>query len=192
MAWEDADGVTGAMQGASAWLWSKPLGSHDADEDNDETADALIEEAELEGDARAKHLYFQKTISRAVPPEVSPSGRLWQRSQSSVLEYSRPTMNIRSQWSSWSSSPRPPQLPQVPSLMSWTPIANTAPFNPRLINLESPRTGREVGLLGSSTGWNGTTHPKINAESSTRETALRRLRAPSGSPLGANSKTPNR
>nr|AFM68927.1 P4 [Cucurbit aphid-borne yellows virus] len=181
-----------ALQGVTAWLWSTPLGGHHAEDDNEETADALIEEAELEDEARAKHLYFQRTISRAVPQEVSLSGRLYQRAQHSALEYSRPTMNIKSAWSSWSSSPRPLPPPQVPSLMSWTPTASLAPSNPRLISLESPRMDCEDGQLGRLTGWNGTTQPRTNLRSSTKGMDLPRLRAASESPSSARSKTRNR
>lgn len=181
-----------ALYGATAWLWSTPLGDHHAEDDNEETADALIEEAELEEGAQAKHSYFQRTISRAVPQEVSLSGRLYQRAQHSALEYSRPTMNIRSSWSSWSSSPRPLPPPRAPSLMSWTPTASLAPSNPRLINLESPRTDCDVGQLSRSTGWNGMTQLRTNSRSSTKGTDLPRLQAASGSPSSARSKTRNR
>nr|AHJ59951.1 movement protein [Cucurbit aphid-borne yellows virus]AHJ59954.1 movement protein [Cucurbit aphid-borne yellows virus] len=185
-------GEISALQGATAWLWSTPLGDHRAEDDNEETADALIEEAELEEEAQAKHLYFQRTISRAVPQEVSPSGRLYQRAQHSALEYSRPTMNIRSSWSSWSSSPRPLPPPRVPSLMSWTPTASLAPSNPRLISLESPRMDCDDGQLSRLTGWNGTTQLKTNSRSSTKEMGLPQLRVASGSPSSAKSKTRNR
>nr|WNR61594.1 movement protein [Bitter gourd yellowing crumple virus] len=182
----------GALQGVTAWLWSTPLGDHRAEDDNEETADALIEEAELEEEARAKHLYFQRTISRAVPQEVSLSGRLFQRAQHSALEYSRPTMNIRSSWFSWSSSPRPLPPPRVPSLMSWTPTASLAPSNPRLISLESPRMDCDGGQLSRLTGWNGTTQPRTSSRSSTKGMDLPRLRAASESPSSARSKTRNR
>nr|QIM58525.1 hypothetical protein [Cucurbit aphid-borne yellows virus] len=181
-----------ALHGATAWLWSTPLGDHRAEDDNEETADALIEEAELEEEAQAKHLYFQRTISRAVPQEVSPSGRLYQRAQHSALEYSRPTMNIKSSWSSWSSSPRPLPPPQAPSLMSWTPTASLAPSNPRLINLESPRMDCDDGQLNRLTGWNGTTQRKTNSRSFTKETDLPRLRAASEPQSSARSRTRNR
>nr|WEV94024.1 movement protein [Cucurbit aphid-borne yellows virus]WEV94027.1 movement protein [Cucurbit aphid-borne yellows virus] len=182
----------GALRGVTAWLWSTPLGDHRAEDDNEETADALIEEAELEEEAQAKHLYFQRTISRAVPQEVSPSGRLYQRAQHSALEYSRPTMNIRSSWFNWSSSPRPLPPPRVPSLMSWTPTASLAPSNPRLISLESPRMDCDDGQLSRSTGWNGTMQPRTNSRSSTKGMDLPRLQAASGSPSSARSRTQNR
>nr|AFK28054.1 movement protein [Cucurbit aphid-borne yellows virus] len=185
-------GEISALHGASAWLWSTPLGDHRAEDDNEETADALIEEAELEEEARAKHSYFQRTISRAVPQEVSPSGRLYQRAQHSALEYSRPTMNIKSLWSSWSSSPRPLPPPRVPSLMSWTPTASLAPSNPRLINLESPGMECGVGQLSKSTGWNGTMQPRTNSRSSIKGMDLPRLQAASESPSSAKSRIRNR
>nr|QBC36457.1 movement protein [Cucurbit aphid-borne yellows virus] len=181
-----------ALRGATAWLWSTPLGDHRAEDDNEETADALIKEAEPEEGARVKHLYFQGTISRAVPQEVPPSGRLYQRAQHSSLEYSRPTMNIRSSWSSWSSSPRPLPPPRAPSLMSWTPTASLAPSNSRLINLESPRMDCDDGQLGKLTGWNGMMQLKTNSRSSTRGMGLPQLRAVSESPSSARSKTRNR
>ncbi|USV27790.1 P4 [Soybean chlorotic leafroll virus] len=188
----NAEDVLIKFQDVGEWLWSKPLGYHDDQEDNDETADALIEEAELE-EGQAKHLYYQRTISRAVPPEVSPSGRLYQRSQNSVMEYSRPSMSIKSQWSSWSSSPRPLPLPQAPSLTSWTPIANTAPSNRQLTSSESPRVAREHGELKRLTGRNGMTRPKTNSGYFSKEMVLAPpSREPSGSPLSVSSKTRNR
>nr|ANH21074.1 P4 [Suakwa aphid-borne yellows virus] len=192
MAWEEGEGIAGAMQKATAWLWSKPLGLHSAEDDDDETVDVLLEEAELEEQAKAKHLYSAKTISRAVPQEQSLSGRLYQTAQHSALEYSRPTMSIKSQWSSWSSSPRPLPRPPVPSLMSWTPIANLAPSNPRLINSGSPRTGPERGEQSLLTGWNGTTPPRINSESYIKETGAPQRRDLLRLPSGARSRTPNR
>nr|QBC36459.1 movement protein [Cucurbit aphid-borne yellows virus] len=185
-------GEISALQGATAWLWSTPLGDHHAEDDNEETADALIKEAELKEEAQARHLYFQGTISRAVPQEVSPSGRLFQRAQHSSLEYSRPTMNIRSSWSSWSSSPRPLPPPRAPFLMSWTPTASLAPSNPRLISLESPRMDCAGGQLSRSTGWNGTTQQKTSSRSFIKGTDLPRLRVASESPSSARSKTRNR
>nr|AHJ59956.1 movement protein [Suakwa aphid-borne yellows virus] len=192
MAWEEGEGIAGAMQKATAWLWSKPLGLHSAEDDDEETVDALLEEAELEEQAKARHLYSVKTISRAAPPDQSRSGRLYQRAQHSALEYSRPTMSIKSQWLSWSSSPRPLQPPQVPSLMSWTPIASLAPSNPRLINSESRRVDQEHGVLGSSTGWNGTTPQRISSESCTKGTVHPPRRDLLELPSSARSRTRNR
>ncbi|AFM68946.1 P4 [Suakwa aphid-borne yellows virus] len=192
MAWEEGEGIAGAMQKATAWLWSKPLGLHSAEDDDDETVDALLEEAELEEQAKAKHSYSAKTISRAVPLEQSRSGRLYQTAQHSALEYSRPTMSIKSQWLSWSSSPRPLPRPPVPSLMSWTPIANLAPSNPRLINSVSQRVDHEHGALSSLTGWNGTTPQRISSESFTKETEVPQRRALLESPSGVKSRTRNR
>nr|AHJ60027.1 movement protein [Suakwa aphid-borne yellows virus] len=192
MAWGDQGGtLADELQRTTAWLWSKPLAHHSADDDDDETCDALLEEAELE-DARAKHLYLAKTVSRAVPPEQSLSGRLFQRAQHSALEYSRPTMSIKSQWSSWSSSPRPLPPPPVPSLMSWTPIASSLPSNPRLINLESPRMVLEYGGQSSSTGHNGMTPRKTSSASSTKGTGAGRPQALLESPSSVMSKTRNR
>nr|UDF37943.1 P4 [Melon aphid-borne yellows virus] len=191
MAWEGGDGTVDALQRVTAWLWSKPLANHNAEDDDDETQDVLLEEAELE-DAQVKHLYSAKTISRAVPPEQSLSGRLYQRAQHSALEYSRPTMSIKSQWSSWSSSPRPLPPPQVPSLMSWTPTASLTPSNPRLINLESRRVDLEHGARSSLTGWNGTAPRKINSASHTKETGALQRRGHLESPSSARSRTRNR
>nr|AHJ60009.1 movement protein [Suakwa aphid-borne yellows virus]AHJ60012.1 movement protein [Suakwa aphid-borne yellows virus]AHJ60015.1 movement protein [Suakwa aphid-borne yellows virus] len=192
MAWEEGEGLAGAMQKATAWLWSKPLGLHSAEDDEEETVDALLEEAELEEQAKARHLFSVKAISRAAPPDQSLSGRLYQRAQHSALEYSRPTMSIKSQWLSWSSSPRPLPPPQAPSLMSWTPIASLAPSNPRLINLESPRVDQEHGALSSSTGLNGTTPRRISSGSCIKETERLPRRDLLELPSSAKSRTRNR
>nr|QXU64018.1 movement protein [Cowpea polerovirus 2]QXU64020.1 movement protein [Cowpea polerovirus 2] len=184
-------GVADAFKGVSAWLWSRPLGYHVAEEDNDETAELLQEEADLE-EGRATHLCFHRTASKAVTPDISRSGRLFQRSQSSVMEFSGPTMSIRSQWSSWGSSPRPLQPPRVQSLSNWIPIASTVPYNHRLTNSELSKGEIELGTPVKSTGLNGTMRPKINSGYFTRETEAPRLRGPSGLPSGASSRTPNR
>ncbi|AMQ22792.1 putative movement protein P4 [Ixeridium yellow mottle virus 1] len=173
---------TQSLDAVTAWLWSKPLGSHSAELDEDECADVLQEEAELECGARARHLYSQRTVSREVPPDQSRSGRLYQRVQRSALEFSGPTMSIKSQWSNWSSSPKPLPPPQAPSLTSWTPTASLVRYSPPSINSESPRTVPRRGRLGSSTGRSGTTQQRTNSGSFTKATGPLRLRDHSESP----------
>ncbi|UIW24994.1 P4 [Cotton leafroll virus] len=158
----DATGVGKISQ----WLWSKPLGTHNADDDEDEEVvigqeDAFLADQELQ----ARHSFSRKTISREVPQDQSRSGRLYQTALLSAMECSRPTMSIRSQWSYWSSSPRPLQHPPVPSLTKWIHTVNCLPSPPRLTNSESPRTGGSSLRRLLSTDRNGTTPPRISSES---------------------------
>lgn len=166
---DDHAGKQGAFSEISQWLWSKPLGQHNADLDDDEEVTTGQEELFLPEElVRARHLFSQKTISREVPAEQSRSGRVYQTARHSLMECSRPTMSIKSQWSFWSSSPRPlPKVP-VPSLTSWTHTVNSIPFPQQSINSgsQSPGKGRLQRL--TSTGQNGTTLPRTNSGSSTK------------------------
>nr|AHK05712.1 P4 [Brassica yellows virus] len=172
---DDHAGKHDALSALSQWLWSKPLGQHNADQDDDEEAVTGQEELFLpEEQVRARHLFSQKTISREVPAEQSRSGRVYQTARHSLMECSRPTMSIKSQWSFWSSSPKPlPKIP-VPSLTSWTHTVNSTPFPQLSINSgsQSPGGGRLQRL--TSTGQNGTTLPRTNSGSSTKAMVLHR------------------
>lgn len=172
---DDHAGKHDALSALSQWLWSKPLGQHNADQDDDEEAVTGQEELFLpEEQVRARHLFSQKTISREVPAEQSRSGRVYQTARHSLMECSRPTMSIKSQWSFWSSSPKPlPKIP-VPSLTSWTHTVISTPFPQLSINSgsQSPGGGRLQRL--TSTGQNGTTLPRTNSGSSTKAMVLHR------------------
>nr|P10471.1 RecName: Full=Movement protein P17; Short=MP; AltName: Full=17 kDa protein; AltName: Full=MP17 [Potato leafroll virus]CAA32107.1 unnamed protein product [Potato leafroll virus] len=127
---EEGNPFAGALTEFSQWLWSRPLGNPGA-EDVEEEAIAAQEELEFpEDEAQARHSCLQRTTSWATPKEVSPSGRVYQTVRLSRMEYSRPTMSIRSQASYFSSSARPLPPPPAPSLMSWTPIAKYHPSSP--------------------------------------------------------------
>ncbi|UIX27230.1 movement protein [Cotton bunchy top virus 2] len=125
-------------------LLSRPLGNHSADDDDEETAHALLEEAQIEeeeGVGTLRHSYFQRTHSREVPAEISRSGRLYQTVQRSVQEYSRPTSYIKSQSLFWSSSPRPLPHPPDRSLMRLIPNVSPRPSSPKLTNSPSRKEG---------------------------------------------------
>nr|ALL26146.1 ORF5 [Turnip yellows virus] len=172
---DDHAGKHDALSALSQWLWSKPLGQHNADQDDDEEVTTGQEELFLpEEQVRARHLFSQKTISREVPAEQSRSGRVYQTARHSLMECSRPTMSIRSQWSFWSSSPRPLPKTPVPSLTSWTRTVNSTLSPPQLTNSgsQSPGGGRLQRL--SSTEWNGTTLPRTNSGSSGKAMVLHR------------------
>lgn len=180
------------LSAATQWLWSKPLGNHSAEEDEEETVDALLEEAQLEDEGLARHSYFRKTTSREVPLEVSRSGRVYQTAQLSALEYSGPTMNIKSQWSSWSSSPRPLPPPQGRSLTSLIPTANPLRLGPTSINLESPRMGKGPSQRGLLTESSGTPLMRTNSGYYIKETEALPQRGHSGSPSSAKLRIRNR
>nr|UYL94428.1 MAG: putative Vpg linked protein [Chickpea chlorotic stunt virus] len=180
------------LDAATQWLWSKPLGSHSAEDDEEETVDALQEEAQLEDEVQAKHSYFQKITSRVVPQETSRSGRVYQTAQLSALEFSGPTMNIRSQWLSWSSSPRPLPPPQGRSLTSLIPTANSHRLGPTSINLESPRVDKGLSQRGSLTELSGTPQTRTNLGYYTKATEAPRQRGRSESPSSAKLKIRSR
>jgi len=180
------------MQEMHQWLLSRPLGSHNADDDEEETADAWLEEAQLEGEGLARHSCFRKTLSREVPVEQSRSGRLYQTVQHSALEFSGPTTSIKSRWLSWSSSPRPHPPPPGRSLTSWIPIASSRPSVPQLTNSGSQRMGLGRLALGCLTGKSGTPQTRTSSESYTRETAVPVLRDRSDSLSVCSLKTQNR
>nr|AYA84109.1 P4 protein [Beet western yellows virus]WEH00678.1 P4 protein [Beet western yellows virus] len=172
---DDHGGKHDAFSAISQWLWSKPLGQHDAQIDDDEEVETGIEELTLpEEQVQARHLFSRKTISREVPAEQSRSGRVYQTAQHSLMEYSRPTMNIKSRWSLWSSSPRPLPKTPVPSLTSWTHTVNSTHSHPQLTNLGSQSPGGGRLQLLSSTGRNGTMLPRTNSGSSTKAMVLHR------------------
>nr|WBR18983.1 movement protein [Cowpea polerovirus 1] len=181
----------GGLHAVTQWLWSKPLGQQVAEDDDDEIVDALTEEAEIEG-GLARHLCFQKTTSREVPAELSRSGRLYQTAQHSVLEYSRPTMSIKSQWSRWSSSPRPLPPPPGRSLTSLIPIASPRAYNHMSTSLASLGMDNAPGQAGLLTGLSGTTPQKISSGSFTKEMVPAGSRDHSGSPSSVKLKTRSR
>lgn len=132
----------GLLSERSQWLWSLPTAQPGAEDADDQLVLGEEELQDSEEEAVARHLFSQRTHSRATPLEVSPSGRLYQTIRHSRMEYSRPTMNIRSQIVSYSSSARPlPQQP-VPSLMSWTPIAKHLHSHQRSTSSASPKLVR--------------------------------------------------
>nr|AHC97238.1 movement protein [Polerovirus IRBWL433] len=172
---DDHGGRHDALSDLSQWLWSKPLGQHNADLDDDEEVITGQEELFLpEEQVRARHLFSQKTILREVPAEQSRSGRVYQTARHSLMEYSRPTMSIKSQWSFWSSSPKPLPKTPVPSLTSWTHTVNSTPFPQQLTNSGSQSPGKVRLQRLSSTERNGTTSPRTNSGSSTKAMVLHR------------------
>nr|AAZ93699.1 putative movement protein [Cereal yellow dwarf virus RPV]ABL67532.1 17k protein [Cereal yellow dwarf virus RPV]ABL67535.1 17k protein [Cereal yellow dwarf virus RPV]ABL67541.1 17k protein [Cereal yellow dwarf virus RPV]ABL67598.1 17k protein [Cereal yellow dwarf virus RPV] len=132
----------GLLSERSQWLWSLPTAQPGAEDAEDQLVLGEEELQDSEEEAVARHLFSQRTHSRATPLEVSPSGRLYQTIRHSRMEYSRPTMSIRSQVVSYSSSARPlPQQP-VPSLMNWTPIAKSLRSHQPTISSQSPKLVR--------------------------------------------------
>nr|AQU42708.1 P4 [African eggplant yellowing virus] len=128
----------------SKWLWQYPVGNHEGVEDD--VTETGVEEFEedlgAEGIATAKLSSSTRTLSRTTPPEQSSSGRIFQRASHFQAAYSKPTMSIRSQWSTYASSvnPLPPQ--RAPSLMSWIPTVSSKVSSPRLESSPSPKAGR--------------------------------------------------
>nr|BDG82430.1 P4 movement protein [Cynanchum yellow mottle-associated virus] len=175
-------------------LWSMPMDHHNADDDNDEAGEELVEELYLpELEAHGKHSHLLRMTSKEVPADISRSGRLYQTAQLSVLEFSAPTMSTRSQWSSWSSSPRPLQRRQAPWPSSLIHTASHLHSLPRSTSSNSLKTEREHSPPVKSTGKSGLTPLKINSGSFTKETGTpQSQRVPSGSPFKSLFKTRNR
>nr|AFU85582.1 movement protein [Pepper vein yellows virus] len=135
-------------------LWSHPLGAHGGEIEDDEM-EAGTEEAEIEledGRATARLSSSTRTQSRIVPQDLSPSGRLYQRASRFQVEFSKPTMNIRSQWSTYASSVNPLPQRRAPSLTSWTPTASLLVSNPPCASSPSPKAGKRLFGLRRLTG----------------------------------------
>lgn len=146
MARRENDEIEGValVQERNQWLWSLPT-AMPGDEDADDEIEVGMQTAEFpEEEGQARHLYSRRTHSRAAPPGVSPSGRLFQTVQHSRMEYSRPTMSIRSQWSTYSSSARPLPRQQAPCLMNWTPIARQHLLPQQSTSSLSQKVGRKL------------------------------------------------
>nr|BAL48551.1 movement protein [Soybean dwarf virus] len=175
-------GQQDALHEFSSWLFQRPPADHNAEDDNDDEGEIIEEEAIFpEDQARLTHSCFQRTASMVVPREVSLSGRLYQSASHSLMEYSRPTMNIRSRVSYYSSSPRPLPPRQVPSLMNLTHTASTPKFNRYSINSVSQKAVRNVSQPELSMASNGMIPVKINSRSTIKGTESPRSQAPSRS-----------
>nr|QJQ82514.1 movement protein [Soybean dwarf virus] len=171
-----------ALHEFSSWLFQRPVAHHSADEDNDDEGEIMEEEAIWpEDQARLTNSSFRRTVSMAVPRELSHSGRLYQSASHSLMEYSKPTMNIRSRVSYYSSSPRPLPPRQAPSLMSLTHTANTRKSNRFLTNSASPRAVRNDSPQELSMALNGMTPVTTNSRYITRGTESPKSQAPSRS-----------
>nr|UVK78425.1 MAG: movement protein [Hubei polero-like virus 2]UVK78431.1 MAG: movement protein [Hubei polero-like virus 2] len=134
-------------------LWSHQLGQHG--EIEDDQLDLIEEEANFEtpeGPATARHLCSTRTLSRATPKEQSPSGLVYQRASRSLVECSKPTMNIRSLKSTFVSSVNPLPPPKDPSLMRWIHTVNSQSLAPRLENSPSQKRGKLRSALQKLTG----------------------------------------
>ncbi|DAZ87616.1 TPA_asm: P4 protein [Paspalum notatum polerovirus] len=162
------------------WLWSRPIDVDNALEDEDDQVETLQEDLESD-EARGRLLYFQRTRSRATPPENSPSGRLYQSVQHSVVEFSKPTMSIRSQRSLWSSSPRPLPPLKVPSLMSLTHTTSSAHLLPQSTNSQSLKAVAKPLRPTKSEVEFGEIHQKTNSPFSTK--VMENPRSPARSAL---------
>lgn len=164
----------GALGDVSRLLWSMPLGHHSEELDEDDEVLVGSEEAELEEDGRARHLFSQRTTSMETPPGVSRSGRLYQRASHSVMEYSKPTRNIKSYWSTYTSSPRPLPHHTVPSLTNWIPTLSFQGSKALLTNSRSPRRDLPDSLPLLLTANNGIQGKRTNSNSGTKVTGRAR------------------
>lgn len=185
------DAARALVGGPSQWLWSQPLSVEGAEEDEED--EVSLTESDLEAeDLRGRYLSSQRTRSRAMAPGKSPSGRLYQNVQRSVVEFSRPTMSIRSSRSYWSTSPRPLPPVQDPLLTSWTRITNSPLLLPRSTNLASQSMGSEPLRPPTLMVESGTPRRSINSPSSTRVMVPPQLQVHSESPWRLKPKTLNR
>ncbi|QVY47434.1 P4 [Barleria polerovirus 1] len=173
---------------------SSHLGHHDdgCEDDELELVDEIAHFQLDEGEATARHSLSTRTRSREVPPEQSPSGRLYQSQLLSLAEFSGPTTSIRSRTSRFVSSVRPLPLPRAPSLTNWMPTASLLRYNQRCESSQSPRTGQLHLAPLKSTGKNGTTSPKTNSSSIIKGTGRQPQQDTSRSLIGYPCTTPNR
>uniref|UniRef100_A0AAU8EJ58 Movement protein n=1 Tax=Rice drawf polerovirus TaxID=3229777 RepID=A0AAU8EJ58_9VIRU len=143
------EGVGGLLAELSQWLWSPPLNREGNLDDVERDEEILVgtEEMLSEGQVVLKHSFSRRTVSMETPKGTSPSGRLYLTTQHSRMDFSKPTMSIRSQWSQFSSSPKPLPRLQDLSLTSWIPTAHlqrslqplTSSVSPRMVPEHSKR-----------------------------------------------------
>lgn len=161
-------------QGLSQWLWSKPLGQHVAEEDDEDEIETLVEDLwDEDREARCKHLYSARTRSWATAPELSSSGRIYQRVQHSALDYSQPSISIKSSWSRLSSSQRPLPPTEVPSLTKSTQHASWLPWSLHSGSSASLQVGSPSLGRGKLMGKNGSPRKKSSSTSPTKAMVLR-------------------
>lgn len=170
------------------WLWSRQ--HPEVLEDVEDVADEEEEEGEVvlpEHQGAARYSLSQWTTSKLIPQESSASVRAYRSAQHFQVEYSSPTMSIRSQ-TYWlhTSRTRPVPQPALSRLKSILPKAS------QLWGLESLVSPSNQMQLGDSTqarsrGRNGSPVPKISSISSTRGMAV--PRSPGSSSSGSQSKT---
>ncbi|DAZ87623.1 TPA_asm: P4 protein [Piper methysticum polerovirus] len=171
------DEQAGTLLERVQWLWFKPP-EHNLAEDGDDVIEMLEEEGDLpEEQAHLRNSSFQKTASWAVPKEVSSSGRVYQSAQLSQLEYSKPTMSIRSRVCSWSSSPRPLQQRPVRSLTNLTLMGSSPNSRPLLTDSRSLKMDEESGERNKLGATNGTTLLRTNSRSTSKGTPPRGRRS---------------
>ncbi|AIY62172.1 P4 [Sauropus yellowing virus] len=140
-------------------LLSRQMGNHE-DGIEDDVIDYGIEEIEgelPEGLCKARLLSLTRTTSKAVPMEQSSSGRIYQKASHCQQECLKPTMSIKSSWSTYASSVNPLPQRKGQSLMNWTPTANLMRLSPLSENSPSPKVGKQRSVLRRLMGKNGTT-----------------------------------
>nr|SCO64863.1 P4-MP [Wild carrot red leaf virus] len=157
----------------SQQLWFKPHQLGDDDEDEEDAVTVTHERWEdPEQDLIANNSCFQRTISRTTPTDTCPSARTFQTTRLSAQDYSRHSMNIKSQTCEYYLSRKPLLLPEARSLTKWIPTVDSLHYPARSTSLGSPKTGRGRGLLKILTGRNGTPQMRTNSGSSGKEMAV--------------------
>ncbi|WCO08387.1 movement protein [Hemisteptia virus A] len=129
-------------------LWSRQLGSHVAEEDDEDEVVTTAETAEVhEHQIKARGLYLQRTISRATPPDVSSSGRIFQSTHHFLMESSSPAISTRSLVSRYTSSQKPLPPVRAPSLTNWIQTVNFPSYPRPLTNSRSQKAGKSTSVL---------------------------------------------
>ncbi|ASK51774.1 P4 protein [Wheat leaf yellowing-associated virus] len=118
------------------WSWSGlPQNLEEYDDVEHQQEEVLCED--LEEEAIGKFSLSRLTISKPIHPGSSSSGRTYHSTQRSIMEYSKPTMSIRSHHSLYSITHAPPQQLQVQSHLKWIPRAPKQQQAPRLSRSQS-------------------------------------------------------
>nr|UYL94461.1 MAG: putative Vpg linked protein [Guiyang Paspalum paspaloides solemo-like virus 1] len=133
-----SEGALTVVDRLGQWSWSGlPQDLDECDDVEHVSEETLVED--LEEQATGMFSLSRLTISRPTAPGSSSSDRVYLSTQRSIMDYSRPTMNIKSQALQFSITHSPPTPLQVQSHLKWIRPAPKQQQVPK--SLASPSRG---------------------------------------------------
>ncbi|QOI58525.1 movement protein [Miscanthus yellow fleck virus] len=121
------------------WSWSGlPQDLEEYDDVEHSQEETLVEDQEEE--AIGRFSLSRLTISKPIRPGSSNSDRVYLSTQRSIMDYSKPTMSIKSMHSQFSITHAPPQPLQVQSHLKWIHPAHKPQQAQRLLPSPSTKT----------------------------------------------------